>query len=206
MVKSVLGTKIGMTQVFDKNGLVVPVTVINVNNWFITQIKSATKDGYHAFQVGLLKKKFRGQSFSASWLKAKDDYFLRIKEIRLDETDASLVPGEQVDLKNVAIQEGDKVAAIGISRGLGFQGVVKRWGFHGGPSAHGSRLHRKPGSSGFMRRQGEVIKGKKFPGHMGVDQVTVKGLRVVRIDYESGFLYIKGAVPGKAGSVVTIKK
>jgi len=206
MVKSVLGTKIGMTQVFDNKGVVVPVTVIDINNWFVTQVKTVQKDGYHAVQMGLLRKRFRNQSFSENWLKAKNDYFLNMQEIKFEDAEAIFVPGGRIGLQSVAIQEGDKVAVIGISRGLGFQGVVKRWGFSGGPKAHGSRFHRIPGSGGCMRSQGEVIKGKKFPGHMGCDQVTVKGLRIIRIDHERGYVFVKGAVPGKAGSVVTIKK
>ena len=205
MLNSVLGTKIGMTQLFDKNGNVVPVTVVDVNNWFVTQLKSDENDGYTSLQIGLLRKRFRGQAFSPVWLSAKQNHFLRLKEITLDKVDGYEL-GQFVRLDTSAIKEGDVVSVTGVSKGLGFQGVVKRWGFAGGPAAHGSKFHRRPGSSGHLRTQGEIIKGKKFPGHMGVDQVTVKGLEIIRIDPEAGCVFIKGAIPGKKDSVVTIKK
>ena len=135
-------------------------------------------------------KKDRSQYFQASVLDKVDGYEL----------------GQFVRLDTSAIKEGDVVSVTGVSKGLGFQGVVKRWGFAGGPAAHGSKFHRRPGSSGCLRTQGEIIKGKKFPGHMGVDQVTVKGLEIIRIDPEAGCVFIKGAIPGKKDSVVTIKK
>src|SRR3990170_689714 len=150
MLNSVLGTKIGMTQLFDKNGNVVPVTVVDVNNWFVTQLKSAEKDGYTSLQIGLLRKRFRGQAFSPIWLRAKNDHFLRIKEITLEKTDGFEL-GQFIKLDTSAIKEGDVVSVTGVSKGLGFQGVVKRWGFHGGPAAHGSKFHRRPGTSGCLR-------------------------------------------------------
>ena len=205
MLRSMLGTKVGMTQLFDQKGDAVSVSVIDLNNWVITQIKSSEKDGYSAVQLGLKRKRFRGLPFSAEWLKAKNDYFLQIKEVVLSDT-KDFTLGQSVGLDNVAFQEGDIVAVTGTSKGEGFQGVVKRWGFSGGPSSHGSKFHRIPGSSGHLRRQGEVIKGKRFPGHAGADRVTVKGLEIVRVDREAGCLFIKGAVPGKKDFLVAIKK
>ena len=152
-----------------------------------------------------MRKRFRGLPFSSDWLKAKNDYFLQIKEVMLEDTN-NFALGQSVGLDNITFQEGDIVAVTGTSKGLGFQGVVKRWGFSGGPSSHGSRFHRIPGSSGHLRRQGEIIKGKKFPGHAGTDRVTVKGLEIVRIDREAGCLFIKGAVPGKKDFLVAINK
>jgi large subunit ribosomal protein L3 len=205
MLNSVVGTKVGMTQFFDKNGDVVPVTVVDINNWFVTQIKSAENEGYSALQLGLLRKRFRGSEFSPLWLKAKDDHFMRIKEVMLDQAQDFSV-GQTVSLSNVGLNEGDVVSVTGTSKGLGFQGVVKRWGFAGGPKAHGSKFHRRPGSSGHLRRQGEIIKGKRFPGHLGDDKVTVRGLKVVRIDRDAGCVFIKGAIPGKKDSLVMINK
>lgn len=205
MLNSVFGTKIGMTQVFDAQGNVTPVTVVDVNNLVVTQIKSSDKEGYNALQVGLLRERFRAQSFSPLWLKAKKDHFLNTREIKVDAV-ADFALGQAISMDNTQINEGDTVAVTGISKGLGFQGVVKRHGFGGGPKAHGSKFHRRPGSSGHLRRQGEIIKGKRFPGHAGVEQVTVRGLTVIKIDKETGHLYIKGAIPGKRHSFVTIKK
>lgn len=205
MLNSMLGTKVGMTQIFDQKGDAVPVSVVDLNNWVVTQIKSSEKDGYSALQLGLMRKRFRGLPFSSDWLKAKSDYFLQIKEVMLENT-MDFALGQSVGLDNITFQEGDFVAVTGTSKGLGFQGVVKRWGFAGGPSSHGSRFHRIPGSSGHLRRQGEIIKGKKFPGHAGADRVTVKGLEIVRIDRDAGCLFIKGPIPGKKDFLVAINK
>ncbi|MFA6263864.1 MAG: 50S ribosomal protein L3 [Candidatus Babeliales bacterium] len=205
MLNKVLGTKIGMTQLFDKNGNVVPVTVVDVNHWFVTQIKTSEKDGYTSLQLGLLRKRFRGQEFSPLWLKAKKDFFLHIKEVCVEEAPA-LELGQSVNVTHATFKENDVVAVVGTSKGRGFQGVVKRWGFAGGPAAHGSKFHRRPGAGGCLRTQGEVIKGKRFPGHLGAEQVTVKGLRIIRIDPEKGCYFIKGAVPGKKDALVAIKK
>jgi large subunit ribosomal protein L3 len=205
MLNSVIGTKVGMTQLFDENGNVVPVTVVDINNIFITQIKSEQKEGYNALQLGLLRDRFKSQAFSSLWLKAKNEYFLRLKEV--ESTPAGdFAVGQALTADLLAINIGDYIAVTGVSKGLGFQGVVKRWGFAGGPKTHGSTFHRIPGSSGHLRRQGEIIKGKRFPGHAGADQVTVRGLKVVRIDKESGHLFIKGAIPGKKNSFVALKK
>lgn len=205
MLKGILGTKIGMTQLFDKNGDVVPVSVIDVNNWVVTQIKSSAKDGYDSIQLGLMRKRYRTVPFSDEWLKMKKNHFLQVKEIKTNNV-ADFSLGQSIDLSKIDFKEGDVVAVTGTSKGLGFQGVVKRWGFAGGPAAHGSKFHRRPGTSGHLRRQGEIIKGKKFPGHAGAEQVTVKGLEIVRIDLTAGCVFVKGAIPGKKDSMVAINK
>jgi large subunit ribosomal protein L3 len=205
MLNKTLGTKIGMTQLFDKNGDVVPVTVVDVNHWFVTQVKTSEKDGYTSLQLGLLRERYRGQEFSPLWLKAKKDFFVHINEVEVEGTPA-LELGQSINATHVALKEGDVVSITGTSKGRGFQGVIKRWGFSGGPAAHGSKFHRRPGTGGCLRTQGEVIKGKHFPGHLGAEQVTVKGLRIVRIDPEKGCIFIKGAVPGKKDALVAIKK
>lgn len=206
MLNSVLGKKVGMTQVFDSEGNVVPVTVIDTGNLYVTQLKSAAKDGYPALQVGMLREKYWGKEFSNDWLKAKSKFFSNIKEVRLEDGAGSFDLGQRVAFDHIALQEGQKVAVTGTSRGLGFQGVVKRWNFGGGPKTHGSKFHRRPGAVGHMRTQGEVIKGKRFPGHMGCRQFTIRGLEVVKIDRENSVVLVKGSVPGKKDSLVLIKK
>lgn len=205
MLSNVLGKKVGMTQVFDSKGVVVPVTVVDVGSWFVTQTKTVEKDGYSALQIACLRDRYVGEEFSPVWLEKKAEYFLHVKEISFPEND-SFQLGQRLTIEDIALAEGDKVIATGISKGLGFQGVVKRWGFAGGPKSHGSKFHRRPGSSGHLRRQGEVIKGKKSAGHMGVERITIKGLKVVRVDKDNGCLFIKGALPGKKDTLITICK
>ena len=205
MLNGLLGKKIGMTQVFDQSGQVTPVSVVDVANWFVLQCKTNDKDGYVALQVGLLKKKHRGNSFSSDWLKNKKEYFSCVREVSCSEKNDVKV-GQPVSFDLMSFQEGDKVAVEGRSKGLGFQGVVKRWNFAGGPKTHGSSFGRLPGSIGNMTSQGKVIKGKKLPGRHGFRQFTVKGLKLVRVDKENQCLFIKGAVPGKKDTVLMVRK
>lgn len=204
---SAFGSKIGMTQFFEKNNDVVPVTVIDFSQWFVTQIKEVSKDGYAALQVGLLKKKYRQQPWSAEYLLNKKKYFSHIKEIALDEStqaDAFSL-GDEILPKIFAFAEGDSVSASSLTIGKGFQGVVKRHRFGGGPATHGSDFHRIPGAMCGLRRQGRVIKGKRLPGHMGVRRVTIAGLRVMHVDAATNCIFIKGAVPGKKDALVQVK-
>src|SRR3989304_8850610 len=157
MITRVLGNKIGMTQVFTEDKKVVPVTVIDVSDWLVTQIKKASKEGYSALQLGKLRKKYKEQAFSLDWISDLGKYFSEIKEIRLDDSksEEQFSIGLKIKISDhLSLNKGDKVDVSGISRGLGFQGVEKRWGFSGGPSAHGSMFHRAPGASGHMRRWG----------------------------------------------------
>ncbi len=206
MLSGVLGKKLGMSQLFDAKGNVVPVTVVDVGTWYVTQVKTEEKDGYCALQVSLPRKRYQGASFSPEWLKKKSDYFLHIKEVKPVDQAHAFVVGQKITIDDIELQEGEIVAVTGQSTGLGFQGVVKRYGFAGGPKTHGSTFHRKPGSSGCLRTQGEIIKGKRFPGHTGAEQVTIDGLRVVKIDKNVGCLFIKGALPGKKDSLVIVRK
>ncbi len=205
MLNGILGKKVGMTQLFDEKGNVVPVTVVDVGTLFVTQVKTAERDGYTALQVGIPKKRAQKMAFSSDWLKAKKNFFAHIKEIKLDDA-ADYSAGQELAIANTSLSEGDKVSVTSDSRGLGFQGVVKRWGFGGGPGSHGSNFHRIPGAIGNMRTQGEVLKGTKLPGHMGAKQVTVAGLEIVRIDNESACLFIKGSIPGKKDTLIVVKK
>lgn len=206
MLQNIVGTKIGMTQIFDEKGCVVPVTVVNVANWYVLQIKTVANDKYAAVQLGLLKERYRSKAFSQDWLKSKNKYFLHLKEVAItSEFAAQCVVGQLVDLVNTAIKPGTKISVSARSRGLGFQGVVKRWGFAGGPKSHGSTFHRKPGSLGNMRRQGEVLKGKRLPGHTGYRNFTIRGLTMVKVDAAVGCVFVKGALPGKVATLVHIK-
>ncbi|MFC1894852.1 50S ribosomal protein L3 [Candidatus Dependentiae bacterium] len=207
MLNSILGKKIGMTQLFNQKDEVVPVTVIKINNLYATQIKSIQVDGYSALQVGLLKKRYIGHAFDLSWNKNKKKYFSFIKEFRFEgNSEDKFKVGQEISLNDIDVIQGSEVKVTSKSKGLGFQGVVKRWGFAGGPGSHGSNFHRKPGALGGMRTQGEVVKGKKLPGHCGNRKTTTKGLRVASIDKEGGYLFVKGAVPGKKDSLVVVSK
>ncbi|MCK4264932.1 50S ribosomal protein L3 [Candidatus Babeliales bacterium] len=205
MLTSLLGNKIGMTQLFNEERKVVPVTVVDVSNWLITQIKIKERDGYDALQIGKVKSKYIKQSFSDEWISKKRNYFSALREVKLTES-GDFTIGAKVDFDQLGMKEGDFVDVSGTSKGLGFQGVIKRWNFSGGPKSHGSTFHKKPGSIGFLRRQGKVIKGQKLPGQCGSKRITVKGLEIVRFDKESGYLFIKGSVPGKKSSLVYISK
>lgn len=197
-----------MTQIFDEQQNVVPVTVIRVAGWYVTQIKTVENDGYAALQVGLVKKRYSTSPFAPEWLQAKKKYFSHVREVRFENeaTPHDFVVGQSVTLDHGTLELKRYVDVTGISIGRGFQGVVKRHGFAGGPKSHGSTFHRIPGSSGNMRRQGEVLKGKRFPGQMGNKQITLRGLQVARIDKETGHLLVKGAVPGKTGTLLVISK
>ena len=207
MLNSILGRKVGMTQLFTNDGKVVPVTVIDVANWFVTQAKSVENDGYAAVQLGLLKKKYRNHSFDNSWLKKKSIYFAFLREVKVDNAVLQEFKiGQEIKLNNVDFNDKSIVRVTGRTKGKGFKGVVGRWHFSGGFATHGSMFHRRPGAIGSMRTQGEVIKGKKLPGHTGDRQITVKGLRVVCLDLQGGYLFVKGAVPGKKDSLITVSK
>lgn len=205
MLQRLLGTKVGMTQLFDAERNVVPVTVINVADLIVLQIKTQENDGYTAVQLGRPRKRYLGEKFSAEWLKNKKEYFLHIREVHVDAGNMPAIEiGQKISFEHVGLKDNDRVSVTGVSRGLGFQGVVKRHGFAGGPKSHGSNFHRAPGSSGNMRRQGEVLKNKRFPGHMGAEQVTIHGLTLVHIDRERGQLFVKGSVPGKKDTLIFV--
>jgi len=203
-MKGLWGRKVGMTQVF-ANDKVIPVTVIDASNWIVTNIKTQVRDGYDAVQVGCLKKKYREQPFLDSWLKELKAHFTFVKEVRIDGAADTTTVGQTADFFSSFI-EGDKVDVVGKTKGCGFAGVVKRHGFGGGPRSHGSCFGRIPGSMSFMRSQGRVIKGKKLPGHMGNKNHMVKNLPVVQIRADAKIILVKGAIPGKVGSLVFVRK
>ena len=207
MLGSVFGKKIGMTQIFSKEGKVYPVTAIYAGNWFVTQIKTQDKDGYSALQLGLLKNRYNQDSLVGNWLKNKKKLCLIFREVPVSEKDlGNFKIGQKIGLDKTTFSENDKVKVTGKSIGLGFQGVVKRWGFAGGPSGHGSNFHRIPGSIGNMCSQGKVVKGKKLPGQTGNKNISTKNLKIIKLDVDSDILFVKGAVPGKKESLILISK
>ena len=199
------GKKIGMTQVFSKENKVIPVTVVDVNNWVLTQVKTQGSDGYDAVQVGCLRKRYHGEQSSAEWLKQPKKYFYCRKEITIDKPIEGLVLGQPINFIDI-VTIGEKIDIVGISKGLGYTGVIKRYGFKGGPASHGSTVHRFVGSLAFCGRKGRVMKGKRLSGHKGNDNIFVAGLKVVDIKPENSVLLIKGAIPGKTGSLVFVRK
>jgi len=202
MIRGLWGKKIGMTQVFADNGKVVPVTVIDMAHWIVTQVKTKAHDGYDAVQIGCVKKKFEDQAFSLEWLKKTQDYFSAIKEVFVADAH-ELQVGSSID---GLLTKGDNVDVFGITIGRGFQGGVKRHGFTGGVASHGSALGRRPGSIGFMRSRGRVIKGWNMAGHMGTERRVMKNLEVIRVEPDAKVVLVKGSVPGKSGSLVYMRK
>jgi large subunit ribosomal protein L3 len=208
MIKGLWGKKLGMTQVFSQEKKVIPVTAIDLSHWVVTQIKTKEKDGYNAIKMGYIKSKYQNQDFSLDWLKSPRIYFSTFKEVPVDLEDGedltSLSLGKSI--KSDIISEGDFVDVAGITRGLGFQGVVKRHGFSGGRASHGAKFGRFTGALSHTRRQGRVMKGKSMPGHMGVDKRVMKNLKVIKLEPSSGLVLVKGSVAGKSGSFVFLKR
>lgn len=203
MAKVVLGRKVGMTQILTDEGKAIPVTVVEAGPCVVTQLKTVETDGYSAVQIGfeevrenLLNKPKRGHLEKAG---VKPLRILR--EFRVDDV-AEYQVGQEIKVDIFA--EGDKVDVVGTSKGRGFAGTIKRHGFHRGPMSHGSKYHRGAGSLGAME-PARVFKGRKLPGHLGVERVTVQNLEVVKVDAERNLLAIKGAVPGPRGGLLVIK-
>lgn len=205
MVNGFWGRKVGMTQVFSENNKVVPVTAVDASGWFVSQIKTHAKDGYNAIQVAYVREKHQSAEFQEEWLKQKSKYFRWVKEILVDLVSDDILAGQPFDFSNV-VQAKDIVNVMGTTKGCGFAGVMRRHKFTGGVASHGSMLGRRPGSISFMRSQGKVIKGKKMAGHMGVTRKTVRGLEVVQVVPQDNLVLIKGAMAGKPGSLVYVRK
>lgn len=194
-----------MTQIFTENGLVIPVTVIEVGPMKVVQKKNAEKDGYDAIQVGYgdVKEKRVNKPVKGHFGKANVEVKKYLREIRVDNIDDYEI-GQEIKADIFAV--GDKVDATGISKGKGYQGVIKRHNQHRGPMTHGSKYHRGVGSMGGSATPSRILKGKNLPGQMGNERVTVQNLEVVRIDAEKNFILVKGAVPGPKGGLITIKE
>ena len=204
MKKGIIGKKIGMTQIFDENGLVIPVTVIEAGPCVVAQVKTVETDGYDAVQLGFGEVKARRLNkpemghFAKSKLEAKK----HLREFRLDSIENIKVGDE---IKADIFAAGEKIDVQGTTKGKGFQGVIKRHGQSRGPMGHGSMYHRRPGSMGPTSTPGRVFKGKKLPGHMGCTTVTIQNLDVVRVDMDKNVILVKGSVPGPKGAILKIK-
>ena len=204
MKKAILATKVGMTQIFNEDGVLTPVTVLQAGPCVVTQVKTAQNDGYSAVQVGFgdIREKLVNKPQKGHFAKADVDAKRYVREFRLDDAESYTVGQE---IKADVFAAGDKIDATAKSKGKGFQGAIKRHGQSRGPMAHGSKYHRHAGSNGSATTPGRVFKGKHMPGHMGAVRVTVQNLEVVRVDAEQNLLLVKGAVPGPKKSLVMIK-
>ena len=221
MKKAILATKIGMTQIFNEDGVLIPVTVLQAGPCVVTQIKTVENDGYSAVQVGFVDKKDKIVTKDKSGrkeiahrhglTKAEQGHFAKagvtgkrfVREFRFENAEEYELAQE---IKADIFEAGDKVDATAVSKGKGFQGTIKRFGQHRGPMTHGSKFHRHAGSNGAASDPSKVFKGKKMPGQMGNKQITIQNLEVVRVDAEKNLLLVKGAVPGPKKSLVTIKE
>jgi large subunit ribosomal protein L3 len=221
MNKAILATKVGMTQIFNADGVLTPVTVLQAGPCVVTQVKTVENDGYSAVQVGFVDKKEKVVNKDAAGKKEvhhrhgvnkpEKGHFDKagvsgkrfVREFKFDNAaDYKLADEIKADI----FAEGDKVDATAISKGKGFQGAIKRLGQHRGPMAHGSKFHRHQGSNGACSSPSRVFKGKGMPGHMGSVQVTVQNLEIVKVDAENNLLLVKGSVPGPKKCLVTIKE
>ena len=221
MKKAILATKVGMTQIFNEDGVLTPVTVLQAGPCVVTQIKTVENDGYKAVQVGFVDKKEKIVNVDKSGkkeivhrngvTKAEKGHFDKagvsgkrfVKEFKFDNAEEYALAQE---IKADIFAVGDKVDATAISKGKGFQGAIKRHNQHRGPMTHGSKFHRHAGSNGAASDPSKVFKGKKIPGHMGSKKITIQNLEVVRVDAENNLLLVKGSVPGPKKSLVTIKE
>ena len=221
MKKAILATKVGMTQIFNEDGELTPVTVLQAGPVVVTQVKTIENDGYEAVQVGFVDKKDKVINKDATGrkeiahrhgvTKAEKGHFDKagvsgkryVKEF-LFENAAEYTLGQEI--KADIFEANDKVDVTAISKGKGFQGAIKRHGQSRGPMAHGSKFHRHAGSNGACSSPSKVFKGKKMPGHMGSKKVTVQNLEVVRVDIENNLILVKGAVPGPKKSLITVKE
>lgn len=204
MKKAILGTKIGMTQIFGEGGKVIPVTAILAGPCTVVQKKTVETDGYNAVQVGYgeIKENKVNKPLKGHFAKANTANKRYLREFRLEDTD-SLNVGDEIKVD--VFEAGEKVDVSGISKGHGFAGPMKRWNLHRGPMSHGSHSQRVSGSMGMCSYPGRVFKGKKLPGHFGADKVTIQNLEVVKVDAEQNLILVKGAVPGVKGGLITIR-
>ncbi|MBS4535558.1 50S ribosomal protein L3 [Clostridium sp. D2Q-14] len=204
-MKGILGKKIGMTQIFTEDGNVVPVTVVEAGPMNVVQIKTTEVDGYDAVQIGYdeIKEKKVNKPKQGHFNKAQVSFKKHLTEFKVDGENEYEVGQE---LKADMFEVGDKVDVSGISKGKGFQGVIKRHGQSRGPETHGSKYHRRPGSMGGSSDPSRVFKGKKLPGHMGHKKVTIQNLEVVKVDADKNLLLVKGAIPGPKGGLLRIKE
>ena len=205
MKKAILATKVGMTQIFNEDGVLTPVTVLQAGPCVVTQVKTEDNDGYKAVQVGFVDKreKLINKPLKGHFDKAGVSYKRYVREFRFENAEEYAVAQE---IKADIFTAGDKIDATAISKGKGFQGAIKKNGQHRGPMAHGSKFHRHQGSNGACSDPSKVFKGKGMPGHMGHKQITVQNLEIVKVDVENNLLLVKGAVPGPKKALATVKE
>lgn len=221
MKKAILATKVGMTQIFNEDGSLIPVTVLQAGPCVVTQVKTMDNDGYSAVQVGFVDKKEKiinkdkggkkevihrhgvNRPLQGHFKKAGVSSKRYVRELKLENAEEFALGNE---IKADIFEVGDRVDATAISKGKGFQGAIKRHGQHRGPMAHGSKFHRHQGSNGACSDPSKVFKGKGMPGHMGSKQITIQNLEIVKVDAENNLLLVKGAVPGPKKALVTIKE
>ena len=205
MRHTLLGRKMGMTQVFDSESTLIPVTVIETGPCTVVQVKTARRDGYNSVQIGFgkAKKNRHSKAQIGHFAKAKVEPHKRLKEVRCDAESEHEVGSL---LTASGFSEGEKVDVVGVSKGRGFQGVVRRFGFKGGPASHGSMFHRRGGSYGQCQWPGEVYKGRKMPGRMGGGGRTVQNLEVIRVLEDRNLILVKGSVPGPNGGEVLVRR
>ena len=221
MKKAILATKVGMTQIFNEDGVLTPVTVLQAGPCVVTQVKTVENDGYAAVQVGFVDKKEKivnvdkngskeirnrhgvTKAEKGHFDKAGVSYKRYVREFRFENAADYTVADE---IKADIFAAGDKLDATAIAKGKGFQGAIKRHGQHRGPMAHGSKFHRHQGSNGSSSDPSRVFKGKGMPGHMGAKKITVQNLEIVKVDVENNLILVKGAVPGPKKSLVTLKE
>ena len=204
MKKAILGKKLGMTQIFAEDGTLIPVTVIQAGPCSVVQKKTVEIDGYCAVQVGFEDKKEKKANKPEKGHFAKAGVAVKryVKEFKLDGA-ADMNVGDEIKVD--VFEAGEMIDVTGTSKGHGYAGTIKRWGTHRGPMSHGSHYHRGPGSLGACSSPSRVYKGKKLPGHYGVDKVTIQNLDLVKVDVERNLLLIKGSVPGPKGGLLVIK-
>lgn len=204
MVNTILGRKIGMTQVWNENDEIVPVTVIQAGPCTVAQVKTDEVDGYNAIQIGFgdIKEKKVNKPMAGHFAKCGVEPVRYLREVRV-EAGAEHKAGDVITVADFA--EAKKVHVTGVSKGKGFAGTIKRYGFRSGPSGHGSHFHRAPGSIGQCASPSRVFKGVRLPGQMGNERVTVRNLELVRVDEEQNLMLVKGAVPGGKGAFLTIR-
>ncbi len=203
MTLGVIGKKLGMTQIFDEQGLAIPVTVVKVDEMVVTQVKTVETDGYNAIQVGTVaaKEKHLTKAEIGHFKKNGLSNYRHLQEFRVENPQDYKV-GDKIELS--VLDNVEKVDVTGKSIGKGFQGTVKRWNFGRGPMGHGSKNHREPGSIGAGTTPSRVIKGKKMAGNMGNERVTITKLKLVKVDSTNNLILIKGSVPGPEGKLITI--
>jgi large subunit ribosomal protein L3 len=207
MLTGIIGKKVGMTQVFGTDGTVTPATVIKAGPCVVVQAKTAAAEGYESVQVGLVEDRpARANKPLAGHFKKAGVPPTRVRrELKVAKGAEAPKPGDQV-LVNSVFNAGDRVDVIGVSRGKGFQGVIRRHNFRGGAATHGSMFHRAPGSIGASSYPSRVVKGMRAAGRMGGDRVTVRNLRIVQVDADNNLLVIRGAIPGAPGGYVMVRK